>query len=99
MAGITLIQGWSSIKEQNVTRKESALDALNKKIPKFEEKINQDKQLLEQLEEKRETLEVEMLRTFLHENGLTTEEIIARLTTPAVSEQKNFMEDRKNEER
>lgn len=99
MAGITLIQGWSSIKEQDVTRKESALDALNKKIPKFEEKINQDKQLLEQLEEKRETLEVEMLRTFLHENGLTTEEIIARLTTPAVSEQKNFMEDRKNEER
>ncbi len=82
-----------------MTRKESALDALNKKIPKLEEKINQDKQLLEQLKEKRETLEVETLRTFLHENGLTTEEIIARLTTPAVSEQKNFMEDRKNEER
>ena len=82
-----------------MTRKESALDALNRKIPKLEEKINQDKQLLEQLKEKRETLEVETLRMFLHENGLTTEEIIARLTMPAVSEQKNFMEKRKNEER
>ncbi|MCD7891067.1 MAG: hypothetical protein LUG26_04660 [Ruminococcus sp.] len=34
-----------------MTRKESALDVLNKKIPKLEEKINQDKQLLEQLKE------------------------------------------------
>ena len=32
-----------------MTRKETALDALNKKIPKLEEKINQDKQLLEEL--------------------------------------------------
>ena len=29
-----------------MTRKETALDALNKKIPKLEEKINQDKLFL-----------------------------------------------------
>ena len=30
-----------------MTRKETALEALNKKIPKLEEKIDQDKKLLE----------------------------------------------------
>ena len=45
-----------------MTRKETALDALNKKIPKLEEKINQDKQLLEELKAKREMLEVEALK-------------------------------------
>ena len=56
-----------------MTRKETALDALNKKIPKLEEKINQDKQLLEELKAKRETLEVEALKKFLHDNGMTTD--------------------------
>lgn len=71
-----------------MTRKETALDALNKKIPKLEEKINQDKQLLEELKAKREMLEVEALKKFLHDNGMTTEEIIARLTaaSPVVHE-------------
>ena len=63
-----------------MTRKETALDALNKKIPKLEEKINQDKQLLEELKAKREMLEAEALKKFLHDNGMTTEEIIAKLT-------------------
>ena len=83
-----------------MTRKETALDALNKKIPKLEEKINQDKQLLEELKAKREMLEAEALKKFLHDNGMTTEEIIARLTvaSPVVHEQKIGMEDRKNVE-
>ena len=83
-----------------MTRKETALDALNKKIPKLEEKINQDKQLLEELKVKREMLEVEALKKFLHDNGMTTEEIIAGLTaaSPVVHEQKIGMEDRKNVE-
>ena len=55
-----------------MTRKETALDALNKKNPKLEEKINQDKQLLEELKAKREMLEVEALKKFLHDNGMTT---------------------------
>ena len=42
-----------------MTRKETALDALNRKIPKLEEKIGQDKKLLEELKAKREMLEVE----------------------------------------
>lgn len=79
-----------------MTRKETALDALNKKIPKLEEKINQDKQLLEELKAKREMLEVEALKKFLHDNGMTTEEIIAKLTASSVvHEQKIVMEDRK----
>ena len=80
-----------------MTRKETALDALNKKIPKLEEKINQDKQLLEELKAKREMLEVEALKKFLHDNGMTTEEIIAKLTAASsvVHEQKIVMEDRK----
>ena len=67
---------------------------------KLEEKINQDKQLLEELKAKREVLEVEALRKFLHDNGMTTEEIIAGLTaaSPVVHEQKIGMEDRKNVE-
>lgn len=83
-----------------MTRKETALDALNKKIPKLEEKIDQDKKLLEELKTKREVLEVEALRKFLHDNGMTTEEIIARLTAASsvVHEQKIVMEDRKNVE-
>lgn len=83
-----------------MTRKETALDALNRKIPKLEEKIGQDKKLLEELKAKREMLEVEALRKFLHDNGMTTEEIIARLTaaSPVVHEQKIVMEDRKNVE-
>ena len=82
-----------------MTRKENALDALNKKIPKLEEKINQDKQLLEELKAKREMLEVEALKKFLHDNGMTTEEIIAKLTASSVvHEQKIVMEDRKNVE-
>ena len=82
-----------------MTRKETALDALNKKIPKLEEKINQDKQLLEELKAKREMLEVEALKKFLHDNGMTTEEIIAKLTASfVVHEQKIVMEDRKNVE-
>lgn len=42
-------------------------------------------------------LEVEALRKFLHDNGMTTEEIIARLTaaSPVVHEQKILMEERK----
>ena len=56
-----------------MTRKETALEALNKKIPKLEEKIDQDKKLLEELKTKREVLEVEALRKFLHDNGMTTE--------------------------
>ena len=52
-----------------MTRKETALDALNKKIPKLEEKINQDKQLLEELKAKREMLEVEALKKFWHDHG------------------------------
>ena len=45
-------------------------------------------------------LEVEALRKFLHDNGMTTEEIIARLTaaSPVVHEQKILMEERKNVE-
>ena len=39
-----------------MTRKETALDALNRKIPKLEEKINQDKQLLEELKAQKESL-------------------------------------------
>lgn len=79
-----------------MTRKETALDALNKKIPKLEEKINQDKQLLEELKAKREMLEAEALKKFLHDNGMTTEEIIAKLTASSVvHEQKIVMEDRK----
>lgn len=82
-----------------MTRKETALDALNKKIPKLEEKINQDKQLLEELKAKREMLEVEALKKFLHDNGMTTEEIIAKLTASSVvHEQRIVMEDRKNVE-
>ena len=83
-----------------MTRKETALDALNKKIPKLEEKINQDKQLLEELKAKREMLEVEALKKFLHDNGMNTEEIIAKLTASSsvVHEQKIVMEDRKNVE-
>lgn len=83
-----------------MTRKETALDALNKKIPKLEEKINQDKQLLEELKAKREMLEVEALKKFLQDNGMTTEEIIAKLTAAScvVHEQKIVMEDRKNVE-
>ena len=50
-----------------MTRKETALEALNKKIPKLEEKIDQDKKLLEELKTKREVLEVEALRKFLHD--------------------------------
>jgi len=96
-----LTQDWYFTKETNVkmTRKETALDALNKKIPKLEEKINQDKQLLEELKAKREMLEVEALKKFLHDNGMTTEEIIAKLTASSVvHEQKIVMEDRKNVE-
>lgn len=82
-----------------MTRKGTALDALNKKIPKLEEKINQDKQLLEELKAKREMLEAEALKKFLHDNGMTTEEIIAKLTASSVvHEQKIVMEDRKNVE-
>lgn len=83
-----------------MTRKETALDALNRKIPKLEEKIGQDKKLLEELKAKREMLEVEALRKFLHDNGMTTEEIIARLmaASPVVHEQKILMEERKNVE-
>ena len=83
-----------------MTRKETALDALNRKIPKLEEKIGQDKKLLEELKAKREMLEVEALRKFLHDNGMTTEEIIAGLmaASPVVHEQKIGMEDRKNVE-
>lgn len=82
-----------------MTRKETALDALNKKIPKLEEKINQDKQLLEELKAKREMLEAEALKKFLHDNGMTTKEIIAKLTASSVvHEQKIVMEDRKNVE-
>ena len=82
-----------------MTRKETALDALNKKIPKLEEKINQDKQLLEELKAKREMLEAEALKKFLHDNGMTTEESIAKLTASSVvHEQKIVMEDRKNVE-
>ena len=96
-----MTQDWYFTKETNVkmTRKETALDALNKKIPKLEEKINQDKQLLEELKAKREMLEVEALKKFLHDNGMTTEEIIAKLTASSVvHEQKIVMEDRKNVE-
>lgn len=83
-----------------MTRKETALEALNKKIPKLEEKIDQDKKLLEELKAKREVLEMEALKKFLHDNGMTIEEIIARLTaaSPVVHEQKIGMEDRKNVE-
>ena len=83
-----------------MTRKETDLDALNKKIPRLEEKINQDKQLLEELKAKKETLEVETLKKFLHDNGMTTEEIIAKLTDSChvVHEQKIFTEDKKNVE-
>ena len=71
-----------------MTRKETALDALNRKIPKLEEKIGQDKKLLEELKAKREMLEVEALRKFLHDNCMTTDEIIAKLTaaSPVVHE-------------
>lgn len=84
-----------------MTRKETALDALNKRIPKLEEKIKEDTKLLEELKVKKETLEVEALRKFLHDNGMTTDEIIAKLTDscPVVHEQKIFTEDRKNVER
>ena len=101
MAGTTSTQDWYFTKETNVkmTRKETALEALNKKIPKLEEKINQDKQLLEELKAKREMLEAEALKKFLHDNGMTTEEIIAKLTASSVvHEQKIVMEDRKNVE-
>ena len=45
-------------------------------------------------------LEMEALRKFLHDNGMTTEEIIAKLTAASsvVHEQKIVMEDRKNVE-
>lgn len=91
---------YSTSKARLILPVETALDALNKKIPKLEEKINQDKQLLEELKAKRETLEVEALKKFLHDNGMTTEEIIAKLTAASsvVHEQKIVMEDRKNVE-
>lgn len=83
-----------------MTRKETALDALNKKIPKLEEKIREDTKLLEELKAKKETLEVEALKKFLRDNGMTTEEIIAKLTDSchSVHEQKIITEDRKNVE-
>ena len=64
-----------------MTRKETALDALNRKIPKLEEKINQDKQLLEELKAQKESLEFEAFKKYLRDNGMTTEEAIAKLET------------------
>lgn len=83
-----------------MTRNETALDALCKRIPKLEEKINQDKKLLEELKAKKETLELETLRDFIHDNGMTTEEMIQKLTknTVVIHEQKLITEDRKNAE-
>ena len=74
-----------------MTRKETALDALNRKIPKLEEKINQDKQLLEELKAQKESLEFEAF----------TEEAIAKLTASSeiAHEQKIITEDRKNAQR
>lgn len=83
-----------------MTRKETALDALNKKIPRLEEKINQDKQLLEELKAKKETLEFEAFKQYLKDKGITTQEAIAKLTDSChvVHEQKIFTEDKKNVE-
>ena len=84
-----------------MTRKETALDALNRKIPKLEEKINQDKQLLEELKAQKESLEFEAFKKYLRDNGMTTEEAIAKLTTSSeiAHEQKIITEDRKNAQR
>lgn len=84
-----------------MTRKETALDALNKKIPRLEEKIQEDTKLLEELKAKKESLEFETFRQYLKENGITTQEAIAKLTASChvVKEQKIFTEERKNVER
>ena len=67
-----------------MTRKETALDALNRKIPKLEE-----------------TLEFEAFKKYLRDNGMTTEEAIAKLTASSeiAHEQKIITEDRKNAQR
>lgn len=95
-----MTQDWYSTKEHENDKKRNRFGCSHKKIPKLEEKINQDKQLLEELKAKREMLEVEALKKFLHDNGMTTEEIIAKLTASSsvVHEQKIVMEDRKNVE-
>lgn len=83
-----------------MTRNETALDSLGKKIARLEEKIKEDTKLLEELTSKKETLELETLKKFLHDNGMTTEEIIRKLTSVSsvVHEQKLNLEDRKNVE-
>lgn len=83
-----------------MTRKETALDALNKKIPRLEEKIREDTKLLDELKAKKETLEFEAFKQYLKDNGITTQEAIAKLATscPVVHEQKVFTEERKNVE-
>lgn len=82
-----------------MTRNETALDSITKKIARLREKIAEDTKLLEELTAKKELLEVETLKKFLHDNGMTTEEIIRKLTvSPAVHEQKIFTEERKNVE-
>lgn len=55
-----------------MTRKETALDALNKKIPRLEEKIREDTKLLDELKAKKETLEFETFKQYLKDNGITT---------------------------
>lgn len=83
-----------------MTRKETALDALNKKIPRLEEKIQEDTKLLDELKAKKETLEFEAFKQYLKDNGITTQEAIAKLmaSCPVVHEQKIITEDRKNVE-
>ncbi|MGN1480874.1 hypothetical protein [Porcipelethomonas sp.] len=83
-----------------MTRKETALDALNKKIPRLEEKIREDTKLLDELKAKKETLEFEAFKQYLKDNGITTQEAIAKLTASCsvIHEQKIFMEDKKNVE-
>lgn len=62
--------------------------------------MKEDTKLLEELTAKKEILELETLKKFLHDNGMTTEEMIRRLTSTssAVHEQKLNLEDRKNVE-
>lgn len=73
-----LTHDWFSIKGEKMTRKDTVLESLKKRIPELEEKIKKDTKLLEELRDKKESLELEKLRSFLNDNGLTTEEIIAK---------------------
>jgi len=80
-----------------MTRKETALESVSRKIPKLEEKIKEDTRLLEELKAKKETLEFEELKKYLRDNGVSTKEAIKKLTASSTfTHEKIFTEDRKN---